>query len=348
MRMKGILSRYKTLLPINPGTPLVSLGEGETPLIPLETLGEELGLRLFAKYEGANPTGSFKDRGMVLAVAKALEAGAKGLVCASTGNTSASAAAYAARSGLPCTVLLPKGKVASGKLAQALIHGARVVAIRGNFDEALELALALSREMGLAVVNSVNRYRLWGQRSVAWEMTDELGRPPDAVVLPVGNAGNITAGWAGFVQYRRAVKADSVPAMIGVQAEGAAPLALGKPCPAPETVATAIRIGRPVNGKKAAWAVRMSGGKFLAVSDEEILGAQRRLAAHEGVFAEPASCAGIAGLLRYAGQGLIPRGSTVVAILTGNGLKDPATAVAGAGAPLEIDAEVGALREALS
>lgn len=346
--MKGLLRRYRNLLPINPGTPMISLEEGGTPLIPLETMGGELGLRLYAKYEGANPTGSFKDRGMVLAVAKALEAGAKGLVCASTGNTSASAAAYAARSGLPCTVLLPKGKVAAGKLAQALVHGARVISIRGNFDDALELALSLSRELGLAVVNSVNRYRLWGQRSVAWEIIDELGHPPDAVVLPVGNAGNITAGWAGFVQYYRAGKAESVPAMIGVQAEGAAPLALGKPCPVPETVATAIRIGKPVNGKKAFWAARMSGGKFLAVSDDEILAAQKRLAAVEGVFAEPASCAGIAGLFRFSRQGLIPRGSTVVAILTGNGLKDPDSAVVGAKPPLEIDAGMEALREALS
>jgi len=346
--MKGVLRRYAPLLPINNGTPLVSLEEGGTPLIPLERIGEELGIRLYAKYEGANPTGSFKDRGMVLAVAKALEAGAKGLVCASTGNTSASAAAYAARTGIPCTVLLPRGKVAMGKLAQAMIYGAKVISIRGNFDRALDLALDVSREKGLAVVNSVNRYRLWGQRSVAWEISDELSHNPCAVVLPVGNAGNITASWAGFVQYAREGKGGPVPLMFGVQAEGAAPLALGKPCPEPETVATAIRIGRPVNGKKASWAVRMSGGKFLAVSDLEILDAQRRLAAWEGVFAEPASCAGIAGLYRLAGQGDLPPGAEVVAVLTGNGLKDPDAATSGTRPPVEVDDRLEAIREVLS
>ncbi len=283
--MRGVLIRYSHLLPLTSRTPVISLEEGSTPLSPLDSIGKDLGIRLSAKFEGANPTGSFKDRGMVLAVAKAIEAGARGLVCASTGNTSASAAAYAARTGIPCTVLLPSGKVAMGKLAQAMIHGARVISLKGNFDRALELALEVSRELGLAVVNSVNRYRLWGQRSVAWEICDELGHSPDVVVLPVGNAGNITASWAGFVQYFRIGKSDRIPAMFGVQAEGAAPLAEGRAFPDPETVATAIRIGKPVNGKKARWAVRSSGGRFLSVSDREILDAQKRLATGEGVFA---------------------------------------------------------------
>ncbi|HOI82617.1 MAG: threonine synthase [Thermovirgaceae bacterium] len=345
--MRGILIRYRHLLPLTSKTPLVSLEEGSTPLIPLDSTGKDLGIRLFAKFEGANPTGSFKDRGMVLAVAKAIEAGARGLVCASTGNTSASAAAYAARTGIPCTVLLPGGKVAMGKLAQAMVYGARVISLKGNFDRALELALEVSRELGLAVVNSVNRYRLWGQRSVAWEICDELGHPPDVVVLPVGNAGNITASWAGFVQYSRIGKIGRIPAMFGVQAEGAAPLALGKPCPEPETVATAIRIGRPVNGKKARWAVRMSGGRFLSVSDGEILDAQKRLAACEGVFAEPASCAGIAGLYRLASQNGLSTGKEYVAVLTGNGLKDTDAATSGKRPPVEVDAELKAIREVL-
>lgn len=233
---------------------------------------------------------------MVLAMAKAAEEGAKAVICASTGNTSASAAAYAARFGLKCYVLLPAGKVALGKLSQALVYGAKVISIRGNFDRALELAKGASEEMGLAIVNSVNPYRLWGQRSGAWEICEELGFPPDWMVLPVGNAGNITAYWAGFVQYKNKGKIKSVPKMVGIQAEGASPLVSGKSCPNPETVATAIRIGRPVNGKKATWAVRVSGGFFSSVSDEEILQAQKELASKEGVFAEPASCAPLAGL----------------------------------------------------
>ncbi len=346
--MRGVLVRYKDLLPLTPKTPGISLEEGSTPLIPLDSIGRDLGIRLFAKFEGANPTGSFKDRGMVLAVAKAIEGGARGLVCASTGNTSASAAAYAARTGIPCAVLLPGGKVALGKLAQAMVYGARVISLKGNFDRALELALEVSRELGLAVVNSVNRYRLWGQRSVAWEICDELGHAPDVVVLPVGNAGNITASWAGFVQYAGMGKSDRIPAMFGIQAEGAAPLASGRAFPEPETVATAIRIGKPVNGKKALWAVLRSGGRFLSVSDTEILEAQKRLARHEGVFAEPASCAGIAGLYRLASRGDLPMGREYVAILTGNGLKDTDAAIAGLPVPVEMDATMESIRAVLS
>jgi len=346
--MRGVLERYKDLLPLNGLTPMVSLREGSTPLIPLDSIGGELGVKLYAKYEGANPTGSFKDRGMVLAVAKALEAGARGLVCASTGNTSASAAAYAARSGLPCVVLLPAGNVAMGKLAQAMIYGAKAVSVRGNFDEALQLALRVAEDSGYAVVNSVNRYRLWGQRSGAWEICDELGHAPDRLILPVGNAGNITAYWAGFVQYDRMGKSDGIPVMTGVQAEGASPMVRGEPLDSPETVATAIRIGRPVSARRASWAARMSGGSFLAVSDEEILQAQKKLASREGVFAEPASCAGIAGLYRLAGEGCLPEGEEIVTILTGNGLKDPDAVLAGLPMPMEAEADVRSIREVLA
>lgn len=346
--MRGVLERYRDLLPLGSKTPPVSLMEGSTPLIPLDTIGRDIGVKLFAKYEGSNPTGSFKDRGMVLAVAKALEGGARGLICASTGNTSASAAAYAARSGIPCTVLLPKGNVAMGKLAQAMICGARAVSVRGNFDEALELALKAASESGYSVVNSVNRFRLWGQRSAAWEICDELGHAPDAVILPVGNAGNITAIWSGFVQYRRLGKCGNVPAMTGVQADGASPLVSGKPFLSPETVATAIRIGRPVSGRRASWAVRMSGGEFLSVTDGEILEAQGKLARIEGVFAEPASCASIAGLYRLAAEGRLRGGIEVVSILTGNGLKDPDAVLSGLKPPAEIDADPVSLREVLS
>jgi threonine synthase len=345
--MAGILERYENLFPLTSGTPRLNLGEGGTPLIPFSKIGDSLGVELFGKFEGANPTGSFKDRGMVLAVSKALEAGARAVVCASTGNTSASAAAYAARAGIPCHVLLPSGKVALGKLAQALIHGAKVIAVRGDFDKALELARQAAAKQDLAIVNSVNPYRLWGQRSGAWEVCDELGKAPDATVLPVGNAGNITAWWAGYVQYARCGKSFGVPSMFGVQAVGAAPLVSGKPCENPETIATAIRIGRPVNGLKARWAVRMSGGGFYAVSDEEILDAQKLLASEEGIFAEPASCAGIAALGKMAKEGRLRRGMTVVAVLTGTGLKDPAAVLERINPPVEIEARYETLLEAM-
>lgn len=345
--MSGILERYERLLPLNPRTPRLCLGEGGTPLVAFPKIGASLGIELFGKFEGSNPTGSFKDRGMVLAVSKALEEGARSVVCASTGNTSASAAAYAARAGIPCHVLLPAGKVALGKLAQAVVHGAQVIAVRGDFDRALELARRVAGERNMAIVNSVNRYRLWGQRSGAWEVCDELGDAPDAMVLPVGNAGNITAWWAGYVQYARSGKSTRVPRMFGVQAAGAAPLALDSPCENPETVATAIRIGKPVNGPRARWSVRMSGGSFLAVTDEKILDAQKLLASKEGIFAEPASCAGIAGLFKMAAQGTLRRGSRVVAVLTGTGLKDPNAVLERISPPVEIEAEEEALLEAM-
>ena len=346
--MAGILERYAGLLPLTDLTPRITLGEGGTPLLELPRLGGVLGVELYVKVEGMNPTGSFKDRGMVLAVSKALENGARAVVCASTGNTSASAAAYAAAAGIPCFVLLPAGHVARGKLAQAMALGARVLAVRGNFDQALDLAVRASEEMGLTLVNSLNPYRLWGQRTAAWEVADSLGMAPDWLAIPVGNAGNITAYWTGFVQYRNMGKTSSVPRMMGFQAEGACPLVKGHVVENPETVATAIRIGRPVSGVKAAAAARMTGGGFHSVTDAEILEAQHRLASTEGVFAEPASCAPIAGLFKLKRESALPAGTRVVCVLTGNGLKDTETAIKTLPSPLEIEGSWPSIREALS
>ena len=344
---KGILFSYGKYLPLTEKTPMLSLCEGDTPLVPLRNLSRELGVGLFGKYDGLNPTGSFKDRGMVLAVSKALEEGAKAVICASTGNTSASAAAYAAVAGIPCFVLLPAGKVALGKLAQAMIDGARVLAVRGNFDRALEMAREGAEQEGFAIVNSVNPYRLWGQRSAAWEICDELGAPPDWLVLPVGNAGNISAYCAGFEFYKEQGITRNIPRLVGVQAEGAAPMVNGAPVDAPETVATAIRIGHPVSADKAKRAVEISGGRFLAVSDDEILDAQKLLASSDGVFAEPASCAPLAGLLKLKREGGLPSGLRIVMVLTGNGLKDPDAATSRVPAPVEIDGTREALMEVL-
>ena len=332
----GVLARYAQLLPLTAATPMVNLEEGSTPLIPLPRVGQELGVELWGKFEGCNPSGSFKDRGMVLAVAKALETGARALVCASTGNTSASAAAYAAAVGIPCFVLLPAGKVALGKLAQALMYGATVVAVKGNFDKALELARQAADACGYAMVNSVNPYRLWGQKSGAWEICEALKDAPDWHAIPVGNAGNISAYWAGYKEYRDLGRISRLPRMMGFQAEGAAPLVTNRPCPSPETVATAIRIGNPVSADLARAAVAESGGEFNSVTDEEILSAQRLLAAKGGVFAEPASCAPLAGLCKLKGANRLPSGIKVVMVLTGNGLKDPDTAMTQVGRPLEI------------
>jgi len=345
--MDGIMKRFGTDLPIGPQTPALSLGEGDTPLLELPRLGETLGIRLYAKVEGCNPTGSFKDRGMVLAIAKAMEAGAKGVICASTGNTSASAAAYAARAGIGCAVLLPEGKVALGKLSQALILGARVLAVRGNFDRALDLARSLARSEGFVLVNSLNPYRLVGQRTGAFEIVESLGDAPDWLAIPVGNAGNITAYWAGFHTRKRQGVSSRVPRLLGVQAEGAAPLVLGHPVERPETAATAIRIGRPVNERKARFALASAGGEFLAVPDGEILRAQERLAAEEGIFAEPASAAPLAGLLRLKREGRLPGGIRVVMVLTGNGLKDPDAILKGERIE-SVEATEEALREALT
>ncbi len=332
----GVLANYSKLLPLTEKTPNLTLGEGGTPLVHLKNISEILGIELWAKLEGCNPSGSFKDRGMVLAVAKALEGGAKALICASTGNTSASAAAYAAAANVPCYVLLPAGKVALGKLAQALMYGAKVIAVRGNFDRALEMARQAAEREGFAIVNSVNPYRLWGQRSGAWEIVDLLGRAPDWHAIPVGNAGNISAYWAGYKQYRELGKIEALPRMMGFQAAGAAPLVTGQPCPNPETVATAIRIGNPVSAHLAKEAVAQSGGEFNSVTDEEILAAQMLLSSKGGIFAEPASCAPLAGLLKLKREGRLPDGITAVMILTGNGLKDPDTAMSQVGRPVEI------------
>lgn len=345
---KGILHSYEKFLPLNEKTPRLSLCEGDTPLVPLQNIGRELGVELFGKFEGLNSTGSFKDRGMVLAVSKAAEEGARAIVCASTGNTSASAAAYGALAGIPCYTLLPAGKVATGKLAQAMICGARVIGVRGNFDHALEMARAASREKGrLAIVNSVNPYRLFGQRSAAWEICDELGAPPDWLSLPVGNAGNISAYCAGFEFYREIGLISKLPRLIGVQAEGAAPMVKGAPVDNPETVATAIRIGRPVSASLARRAVELTNGQFLSVSDEEILDAQKILASGNGIFAEPASCAPLAGLIKLKKLGKLPAGIRIVMVLTGNGLKDPDAASGRGETPIEIDGTQEALEEAL-
>lgn len=344
----GVLKRYGANLPVTEKTPTVNLEEGSTPLVRLERIGDDLEIELWGKLEGCNPSGSFKDRGMVLAVAKALEDGARALVCASTGNTSASAAAYAAHVGVPCYVLLPSGKVAMGKLAQALIYGAQVVAIEGNFDRALELAQSAAKQRGFAMVNSVNPYRLISQKTGAWEICESLGFAPDLHVIPVGNAGNISAYWAGYKDFKKWGEISTLPRMMGFQAEGAAPLVTNKPCPNPETLATAIRIGNPVSAELARTAVRESGGEFNAVSDDEILEAQLILARKGGVFAEPASCATLAGLIKLKKAKKLPKGSRVVMILTGNGLKDPDTALDQVEKPVTIGSTLEELMEVLA
>jgi len=344
----GILKRYGEYLPVSEKTPSVNLEEGSTPLVRLERLGGELGIELWAKLEGCNPSGSFKDRGMVLAVAKALEDGARAIICASTGNTSASAAAYAANAGIPCYVLLPAGHVALGKLAQALIYGARVISVDGNFDKTLEMAREVSEKNGIAMVNSVNPYRIISQKTGAWEICDTLLRAPDMHVIPVGNAGNISAYWAGYKDYKNWEKISSLPRMVGIQAEGAAPLATGKPCPNPETIATAIRIGNPVSANTAREAVSESGGLFETVTDGEILAAQSMLASKSGIFAEPASCTTVAGLVKLKNSGRLPQGVVVTIVLTGNGLKDPDAAISQVSPPVKIDATMKELTEALS
>jgi threonine synthase len=326
MAWKGLLQAYREFLPVNENTPLLSLNEGNTPLIPLPRLSEELGIELYVKVEGANPTGSFKDRGMVMAVAKAKEAGSHTIICASTGNTSASAAAYAARAGLRCIVVIPNGKIAMGKLAQAVMYGAEIFAIDGNFDEALKMVRHLSDIAPITLVNSVNPYRIEGQKTAAFEICDQLGKAPDVLAIPVGNAGNITAYWKGFKEYHE-LKQTGLPQMRGFEAEGAAAIVRNQVIENPETVATAIRIGNPASWEKAVQAAAESQGKIDEVSDAEILAAYKLLARKEGIFAEPASCASIAGVIKQRKRNEIEKGSTVVAVLTGNGLKDPAIAM---------------------
>jgi threonine synthase len=335
--MYSLIERYRDRLPFAPEDPIVSLGEGGTPLVLAPRLSERAGTEVWLKLEGTNPTGSFKDRGMTCAVSAAVREGAEAVVCASTGNTAASAAAYAARAGLRGAVIVPEGKIATGKLAQALMHGARVIALHGNFDEALELVRELASRHPIALVNSVNEFRIEGQKTAAFEVTEELAGELDALCIPVGNAGNITAYWKGFRE------AGCRPRMRGFQAAGAAPLVHGAPVRNPETVASAIRIGNPARWEEAMDAMASSGGEVNAVTDEQILSAYRFLAAHEGVFCEPASAAGVAGLLAYGAQGA----QRVVCVLTGHGLKDPDTALGQAGAVVPCEPEIGAIERAV-
>jgi threonine synthase len=326
MRWPGLLAAYKEYLPINNETPQLTLNEGNTPLIKLERLSKEWDVELYVKMEGANPTGSFKDRGMVMAVAKAVEEGSKTVICASTGNTSASAAAYAARAGLRCIIVIPEGKIALGKLAQAMMYGAEIISIKGNFDQALKMVRNISKEEPIALVNSVNPFRLEGQKTAAFEVCDQLGFAPDILAIPVGNAGNISAYWKGFKEYAKK-KDTGLPRMYGFEAAGAAALVHNRVFENPETIATAIRIGNPASWELAVNAVKESNGLFDEVSDEEILLAYKKLAAAEGIFVEPASSASIAGIYKSIQKGKIEKGSKIVAVLTGNGLKDPDTAI---------------------
>jgi threonine synthase len=345
-----LLDKYRVFLPVSDATPQLTLGEGSTPLVHARRLGADLGLaNLYLKVEGQNPTGSFKDRGMVLAVAKALEADATAIICASTGNTSASAAAYAAAAGIEAVVVLPKGQIAAGKLLQALVAGARVVAVDGNFDQALTIvrALADQRDHPVTLVNSVNPFRIEGQKTAAFEVCDDLGGAPDVLAIPVGNAGNITAYWAGFRAYRDANVIDRLPRMAGFQAAGAAPIVRGAIVERPETVATAIRIGNPASWSSAVAARDESGGRIDAVSDDEILAAYRDVARLEGVFCEPSSAASIAGVRRLVAERAVKEDETVVCVLTGNGLKDPDTALRTAPPISEADASLDSVRKAL-
>ncbi len=350
MEGSGVIRRYRDFLPITDTTPIISLSEGSTPLIEAPNIVQALGggFRLFVKYEGLNPTGSFKDRGMTLAVSKAAERGVRAIVCASTGNTSASAAAYAARAGMTCVVLIPEGKIAYGKMAQALIHGARTIEVRGNFDDALEIVRELGKREGIEVVNSINPFRIQGQKTAAFEVCDSLGNAPDMHFLPVGNAGNIASYWMGYKEYHEAGESSNLPRMMGWQAEGAAPIVRGEVVQVPETVATAIRIGNPASWKQAVGAAEESSGAIDTVSDDEILDAHRMLARSEGIFVEPASAAGIAGIVKSHAGGDIVEGSTVVATVTGHGLKDPEIAIDNAKAQsLVVDANMESVLAAI-
>ena len=344
---RGIIEEYRDRLPVSEGTPVITLGEGGTPLVRSGTLSAATGCDVHLKFDGANPTGSFKDRGMTLAISKAVEAGSKAVVCASTGNTSASAAAYAAKAALACAVLLPAGKVAVGKLAQAVAHGARLLQVEGNFDQALEAARELAERFPVTLVNSVNPLRLEGQKTLAFEVCDALGRAPDYHLLPVGNAGNISSHWMGYGEYLRDGVIHEPPRLFGFQAAGAAPIVEGHPIADPTTIATAIRIGNPASWEKAVAAATESEGAILAVSDREILAAYRRVAHEEGLFAELASAASVAGLLRLSQEGRLHAGATVVCVLTGHGLKEPDWAIAGSPPPITIPPQAGAVAREL-
>ena len=347
---RGVIEEYREWLPVSDKTPVVSLLEGGTPLVYACVLSEMLGNQVWLKVEGSNPTGSFKDRGMTMAISKAAEEGAKAVVCASTGNTSASAAAYATKAGMTSAVLVPQGKIAMGKLAQAVAHGARILQVDGNFDQCLDLARDLAENYPIALVNSVNPYRLQGQKTGAFEIIVALGFAPDIHVLPVGNAGNISAYWMGFKEYAAAGKANSTPAMWGFQAEGAAPLVRGHVVENPETIATAIRIGNPASWDLAVDAIKSSGGLIDMVSDEEILSAYRLLSSREGIFVEPASAAGVAGLIKKKSAGELPTNKRIVITVTGHGLKDVHWALEGnsAATPVVIPVDVKAAAKELS
>jgi threonine synthase len=347
MTWRGIIEEYREFLPVSERTPLVTLREGNTPLIKATNLQKRTGmdLDLHLKFDGMNPTGSFKDRGMTMAISKAAEAGSRAVICASTGNTSASAAAYAARAGMKAIVIIPEGKIAMGKLAQALIHGARVLQIEGNFDDSLKIVRALSEKYPVTLVNSVNPFRLEGQKSASFEICDHLGNAPDFHALPVGNAGNITAYWKGYREYQEKNRITKLPKMLGFQAAGAAPIVLGHPVEKPETVATAIRIGRPASWQGAVEARDASGGRIDAVTDEEILNAYGLIASSEGIFCEPASAASVAGVIKLYREGYLRPGSKVVCTLTGNGLKDPDTVFKVTDKPLRLKADINAVSQ---
>jgi len=344
---RGVIDEYRDRLPVSSKTPVVSLREGGTPLVAACVLSEMLGNEIWLKVEGANPTGSFKDRGMTMAISKAAEDGAKAVICASTGNTSASAAAYATKAGMIPVVLIPQGKIAMGKLAQAIAHGSRLIQVDGNFDDCLNLARELSQEYPVALVNSVNPFRIEGQKTAAFEVVDLLGDAPDLHVLPVGNAGNITAYWKGYNEYYSDKVSTQLPQMWGFQAAGAAPLVLGHPVANPETLATAIRIGNPASWDQAIAARDNSGGLIDSVTDEEILNAYRLVAAKEGIFVEPSSAAGIAGLIKKQAEGKLPRGKKIVITVTGNGLKDVAHILDHASAPVVVPVDLKAAAQAM-
>src|SRR5438477_3795888 len=348
---RGVTARYRDHLPLGEATPIITLGEGSTPLVFAARLSERIGGRVFIKCEGLNPTGSFKDRGMAVAISKAVERGADCLICASTGNTSASAAAYAARAGIRCAVILPAGKIASGKLVQAIAHGAQIVSINGNFDDALRIVRELANTGDFAIVNSINPDRIAGQKTAAFEIVDDLGTAPDIHILPLGNAGNLTAYWRGYSEYKKLGKSGTVPRMIGIQAENAAPIFHRRVIEKPETIASAIRIGNPASWEAAHRAIDESGGAVEIVTDREILEAQSWLAQTEGIFVEPASAAPIAGLFKFAREkrrDLIPKDATVVCTCTGHGLKDPEIVSAKFSETAPVAPNIEAVREAIT
>jgi threonine synthase len=335
---RGVIEEYRSLLPVSKRTPVVTLREGGTPLVYACVLSEMLGSNVWLKVEGANPTGSFKDRGMTMAISKAAERGAKAVICASTGNTSAAAAAYAVKASMVCAVLVPDGKIAMGKLAQAVVHGAKILQVQGNFDDCLTLAKELAENYPVELVNSVNPYRIDGQKTASFEVIDFLGKAPDMHVLPVGNAGNITAYWQGYLEYKK-IKKTSLPRMFGFQAAGAAPIVNGQRVDNPETIATAIRIGNPASWQQAVAARDDSGGLIEACTDAEILSAYHLLASREGVFVEPSSAIGVAGLLKLKAAGRLDAGQEIVITVTGNGLKDPQWALEGANEPIKVSVD---------